>query len=188
MTLDALPQQFEAFVERARAALSQETTAAKNIVASANAETGLAQAALSDVQSKIKSARDQLDEIYSELGKASTLAGVTREITAANKKLEKLKAETAEATTALEALQKQRTEAEAKLVALGNEAQRQLGIRLEAEEPFVPKPHEPIDWTARMSMPPSALRAMVEAVPDRLIKDIVQDNRAPTGPTTERKP
>jgi hypothetical protein len=54
-------------------------------------------------------------------------------------------------------------------------------------EPFVPKPYEPIDWTARMSMPPSALQAMVEAVPDRLIKDIVRDNRAPTSPT-ERKP
>ena len=33
-------------------------------------------------------------------------------------------------------------------------------------------------------MPPSALRAMVEAVPDRMLRDIVRDNRnAPTGPT-----
>jgi hypothetical protein len=39
-----------------------------------------------------------------------------------------------------------------------------------------------------MSMPASALRAMVEAVPDRLIKDIVRDNQAPLGPTMERKP
>jgi hypothetical protein len=55
-------------------------------------------------------------------------------------------------------------------------------------EPFVPKPHEPIDWTARMTMPPSAIRAMVDAVPDRLIKDIVRDNQAPRSPTMERKP
>jgi hypothetical protein len=39
-----------------------------------------------------------------------------------------------------------------------------------------------------MSMPPSALAAMVAAVPDRLIKDIVRDNQAPRGPTMERKP
>jgi hypothetical protein len=51
------------------------------------------------------------------------------------------------------------------------------------KEPFKPQPYEPIDWTARMSMPPSALRAMVEAVPDRVMRDIVHDNRAPTGPT-----
>jgi len=55
-------------------------------------------------------------------------------------------------------------------------------------KPFVPEPYEPIDWTARMTMPPSALAAMVEAVPDRLIKDIVRDNQAPLSPTTERKP
>jgi hypothetical protein len=44
-----------------------------------------------------------------------------------------LQAEMAEATKTLDALNKQPTEAEAKLVALGNEAQRQLGIRIEAE-------------------------------------------------------
>jgi hypothetical protein len=51
---------------------------------------------------------------------------------------------------------------------------------------FVEQPYQRHDPTAGMSMPPSALRAMVEAVPDRLIKDIVRDNRAPTSPT-ERK-
>ena len=56
------------------------------------------------------------------------------------------------------------------------------------KEPFKPQPYEPIDWTARMTMPPSALRAMVEAVPDRLIKDIVRDNQAPLSPTMVRKP
>jgi chromosome segregation ATPase len=61
------------------------------------------------------------------------LASITREITAASKKLKALQAETAEATKALEALKKQRTEAEAKLVALGNEAQRMIAIRTEGE-------------------------------------------------------
>jgi len=54
------------------------------------------------------------------------------------------------------------------------------------KEPFKPQPYEPIDWTARMSMPPSALRAMVEAVPDRVIRDIaMRDARAPQGPSSQ---
>jgi hypothetical protein len=48
-------------------------------------------------------------------------------------------------------------------------------------KPFVPQPHQQYDPTAGMCMPPSALRAMVEAVPDRLMRDIVRDNQAPTG-------
>src|SRR6516165_8540190 len=109
MTLDGLTQQFEAFVERARVALSQEITAAKKFVAAANAERGQAQVALSDLEARCKLAQSQLDEINNELGKASTLAGLAREITAAGKKLKALQAETAEATTALEKLAKQRT-------------------------------------------------------------------------------
>jgi hypothetical protein len=64
----------------------------------------------------------------------------------------------------------------------------ELEAKAKPPEPFKPAPYEPIDWTARMTMPPSALAAMVAAVPDRLIKDIVRDNQAPRGPTTERKP
>jgi hypothetical protein len=48
-------------------------------------------------------------------------------------------------------------------------------------KPFKPPPHQQYDPTAGMSMPPSALAAMVAVVPDRMIQDIVQDNRAPTG-------
>jgi len=48
-------------------------------------------------------------------------------------------------------------------------------------KPFVPQPHEPIDWTARMSMPPSALAAMVAAEPRGFMQGVVRDNRAPTG-------
>jgi hypothetical protein len=32
-----------------------------------------------------------------------------------------------------------------------------------------------------MTMPPSVLAEMVKAVPDRMLRDIVHDNRAPTG-------
>ena len=59
----------------------------------------------------------------------------------------------------------------------------ELEAKAKPPKPFVPEPYQPIDWTARMSMPPSALAAMVAAVPDHVIRDIVRDNRAPTGPT-----
>jgi hypothetical protein len=49
-------------------------------------------------------------------------------------------------------------------------------------EPFVPKPYEPIDWTARMSMPRSAIEAMVAAEPRGFMSGVVHDNRAPTTP------
>ena len=35
-----------------------------------------------------------------------------------------------------------------------------------------------------MSMPPSALAAMVNAVPDNFMRDVVRDNRAPRTPAT----
>jgi hypothetical protein len=44
-----------------------------------------------------------------------------------------LEAETAEASAALEALKKQRADGERRLLTLNAEAQRQLGIRIEAE-------------------------------------------------------
>jgi hypothetical protein len=46
---------------------------------------------------------------------------------------------------------------------------------------FVPQPYEPIDWTARMSMPRSAIEAMVAAEPRGFMAGVVHDNRAPTG-------
>jgi hypothetical protein len=51
-----------------------------------------------------------------------------------------------------------------------------------APEPFKPQPHEPIDWTARMSMPPALMAAMVAAEPRGFMQGVVRDNRAPTGP------
>jgi len=49
-------------------------------------------------------------------------------------------------------------------------------------KPFVPQPHQQYDPTAGMCMPPSALAAMVNAVPDHVIREIaMRDGRAPTG-------
>jgi hypothetical protein len=49
-------------------------------------------------------------------------------------------------------------------------------------KPFVPEPYQRYDPTEGMRMPPSALAAMVAAVPDHVIREIaMRDNRAPTG-------
>ena len=49
-------------------------------------------------------------------------------------------------------------------------------------EPFKPEPYQRYDPTAGMCMPPSALAAMVAAVPDHMLREIaMRDNRAPTG-------
>ena len=54
----------------------------------------------------------------------------------------------------------------------------------EPPKPFVPEPYQRYDPTAGMSMPPSALAAMVNAEPRGFMQAVVRDNRgAPTGPT-----
>jgi hypothetical protein len=50
-------------------------------------------------------------------------------------------------------------------------------------EPFKPQPHQQYDPTAGMGMPPSALKAMVDAVPHNFMRDVVRDNRGPSTPT-----
>ena len=133
MSLAGLVEQFDELVGRARAALSQEITTAKNVVAAANAEKSAAQATFADLQNQHKQAKSQLDAVNNELGRALTLAGLNREIAAASKKLKALQVETAEVENALAALNKQRAEADSRLVALGLEANRMTAIRTEGE-------------------------------------------------------
>jgi hypothetical protein len=45
------------------------------------------------------------------------------------------------------------------------------------EKPFVGKPWKKIDYTAQMTMPPSAVRAMCDAVPDDVLRAVVGDHR-----------
>jgi hypothetical protein len=61
----------------------------------------------------------------------------------------------------------------------------QLEAKAKPAEPFKPDPNwQRYDPTARMSMPRSALQEMVNAVPDHMMRDIVHDNQAPTGPSS----
>jgi hypothetical protein len=59
----------------------------------------------------------------------------------------------------------------------------ELKAKLFPPKPFKPQPHQQYDPTAGMRMPPSALAAMVAVVPSNFMRDVVRDNRAPTGPT-----
>jgi hypothetical protein len=60
----------------------------------------------------------------------------------------------------------------------------ELEAKAAPPKPFVPPHHEPIDWTARMTMPPSALAAMVNAEPRGFMRGVVGDNRGPIGPSS----
>jgi hypothetical protein len=74
------------------------------------------------------------------------------------------------------------TDAKGELAALRKRVE-ELERANKPKEPFKPQPYEPIDWTARMSMPPSALQAMVAAEPKGFMQGVVHDNRAPTSPS-----
>jgi hypothetical protein len=52
------------------------------------------------------------------------------------------------------------------------------------KEPFKPEPFQRYDPTAGMTMPPSALAAMVNAEPRGFMRGVVADNRGPTGPSS----
>jgi hypothetical protein len=72
--------------------------------------------------------------------------------------------------------------AKEELAALKREVE-ELKAKLSPPKPFKPEPYQRYDPTAGMCMPPSALAAMVAAVPDRILRDIVHDNRGPRTPT-----
>ena len=69
------------------------------------------------------------------------------------------------------------------LAALKREVE-ELNTKLSPPKPFVPQPHQQYDPTAGMCMPPSALAAMVAAVPSNFMRDVVRDNRAARTPAT----
>jgi hypothetical protein len=54
--------------------------------------------------------------------------------------------------------------------------------KLKGEEPRPSEPWPKFDPTAQMTMPPSAVAAMVAAVPDNIMRDIVGDARRSVEP------
>jgi chromosome segregation ATPase len=133
MNLDGLPAQFEQFVERARAALDREITAAKSAAAAAETDKAAAETALAELVEQREATKKQLDRVLADLQRGQTLAGLNHEIAAAKKALATLQADTEKATAAKAAMEKQCAEVSARLVGLNNEAQRMISIRTEGE-------------------------------------------------------
>jgi chromosome segregation ATPase len=133
MSLDRLPEEFEEWVSRARAALSRDIERARETVERANAERSSASAALSALQAQCKSAQDQLERTTRELPRIGALVAVGHDIEKAREELRRVKSETAETAKALELLQKERSDAEAKLGGLGDDVRRLVAVRTESE-------------------------------------------------------
>ena len=121
MNIDELPEQLEAFTERARAKLDQDIAVARKTMKVLEAEKTAAQTELAKIQDEAKQARGQLDAVLDHLGKASNLASIQAETAAARKELQTVKTEITEASTKLAGLRAHCAEAEAKRVAVWNE-------------------------------------------------------------------
>jgi predicted nucleic acid-binding Zn-ribbon protein len=121
MNLDVLPQQLEAFVERARVALNHEITGAKEIVATATAEKERLMGALAELQGQLKQVQADLDRSREYLDRGQTLAGLDGEIAEDRKALDALKLEIATERKALEKAKKERGALQAQVIALRNE-------------------------------------------------------------------
>jgi chromosome segregation ATPase len=132
MTLDELPEQCDAFVERARVVFYREIEKARATVKALNAEKAAAQAAIAELQEQRVSAQKQLDAVMKDLHRGSTRVGLDHEIVAARTELARLKAEAEQATKALEALQKQRADAERQVVAAQTDMKNLRAERAEA--------------------------------------------------------
>ena len=230
MDVDDIPGQLEELFDRSRAALDAQVTKARKAVDGLNAEKAAAAETLAELKDQITKARTELDSVRANLDRASNLRALNGELTKARAELEQLKDKTAKESTALEALTKQRTAAEARVVTLENDARQATAERCRAQEmmarirqqvelpvglkelktmtnkdeiaalrarveeleraakppePFVPEPYQRYDPTANFSMPRSVMQEMVRAVPDGFMQDVVRDNQAPTGPSSQ---
>jgi hypothetical protein len=60
----------------------------------------------------------------------------------------------------------------------------ELEAKAKPPAPFTPEPYQRYDPTAGMSMPRSALEAMIAAEPRGFMRDVIKDHQgAPTGPS-----
>jgi chromosome segregation ATPase len=132
MTIDELPEQCDAFVERVRVVCHQEVEKARAAVKALNAEKATTQAALAELQEQRVSAQKQLDAVMKDLGRGSTLVGLNSEAAAARTEVTRLKAEAEQATKALEVLNKQRADAERQVVAAQTDMKNLRAERVEA--------------------------------------------------------
>ena len=134
MNLDEIPERLEELFDRSRAALDQQITKARKVVADLNAEKNATASFLADLKDQHSKVKAELDAALANLDRALSLGSIQAEIKKAGKELERLKSETAKESKALEVLVKKRTEAEARVVALENSARAATAERCRAQE------------------------------------------------------
>ena len=132
--MNDIPDQLEALFDRARAGLDAQITKARQAVDSLNAEKTVAANALAELNGQCKSAKADLDAVLSGLGRASSLAGLNTEISAARKTLEALKTKIEQETKVLEKLSKEHRELEAQLNAQRGEVTQLVAQRAYSQE------------------------------------------------------
>jgi predicted nucleic acid-binding Zn-ribbon protein len=123
MSIDELPDQLEAFLERARAVLNREIEKARAAVNALKSEEGTTRATIVELGDQRERGQKQLNTVLSNLHRGSTLVGLNHEIAEAHKTLAALKVETTEAGKAVEVLNKQRSDAKHQLEVTKTELQ-----------------------------------------------------------------
>jgi chromosome segregation ATPase len=132
MRIDDLPEQLQAFTDRARDCLDWEIRRARKAAEALNTERAAAQAALTELKDQHETAKGQLAAVLKDLNRASGLAGIDRDIADGRKALEKLKGDQAKAETALEAMQTKLKDTERELNEADGAMQRLRAERTEA--------------------------------------------------------
>jgi len=134
MSIDDLPDQLEAVLDRARATLEQQISKTRKVVDALNAEKAIAAKALGELKEQCTKAKAELETTLADLDRASSLRGLNNEIKKSRKELEQLNAETAKETKALEALVKKRKEDEVRVLRLEDDARQATSERCAAQE------------------------------------------------------
>jgi chromosome segregation ATPase len=134
MNFDQLPDELEAVLDRARAALSQEIARARTALNSLNSERAVAAKTLAELRDQIVKAEAELEALRVDLGRTSTARQLDHEIKKGRAEAQRLTVENAEAAKVLAARLKQCSEADAKLATLENSARLAVDSRCRAQE------------------------------------------------------
>ena len=134
MNIDELPDQLEAVLARARAALSREIARSRKAVDSLNAEKAAAAKAVGELKDQHSRAEVELKTTLANLDRVSNLGAIQAEIKKAGTELERLQGEVIKETKILEIVVKKRTQEEARVAALETAAREAVTQRARAQD------------------------------------------------------
>jgi chromosome segregation ATPase len=132
MTSSDLPDEFEAFLDRARTVFGREMEKARKSLAALKADEATTRTTLSTVQTQLKQAQADLKATLGHQGKASDLVSLRYETAALRQDVEKLTAEKAALETSVADLAKQRGKLQAEVAGLDDDARMYRAERADA--------------------------------------------------------